>query len=177
MRGLAPTILRCAALVLAAIPVAACRAEPSAVANETRPALELTSRVVDAANIIPADIEAKLTGKAAALEADTGVQFVIVSTKSLEGYDIKDYSVRIGNAWGIGDSKRDDGLLLVVAPSDRKVRISTGIGLEKKLSDNECQEIIDRMLPDFTAGDLPAGIVKGADLLDTAVRAKLGHVT
>ncbi|MCB2079438.1 MAG: TPM domain-containing protein, partial [Novosphingobium sp.] len=76
----------------------------------------LTGRVTDAAGIIPADVEARLTGKLEALETESHRQLVIATIPSLQGYDIADYGYRLGREWGIGDKNRNDGALLIVAP-------------------------------------------------------------
>ena len=176
MRGFAPHWLKLAALALAASPVAACRAEAPAEAAVTAP-LALTGRVVDAAGILTAAQEAEITTLLTALERDTRVQFVVASTPNLEGEDIKTYSLRLANGWGLGDRERNDGLLLLVAPNDRKVRISTGLGLEKQLTDADCEEIVAQMLPLYQTGDLAGGTLSGARLLDSAVRAKVRTVS
>lgn len=177
MRALAPALLRLAVIALAAVPVGACRAENSVAGEAVEAPLQLTGRVVDAADILSAEAERSLTDRLAALERDTGVQFVVVSTPRLDGRDIKDYSTDLGNAWRIGNGERDDGLLLVVAPNERKVRISTGVGLEGRLTDAECEAVVDGILPYYRAGDLPGGTLYGADALDKAVRAEFKDVS
>jgi uncharacterized protein len=124
----------------------------------------LTGRVVDEANIIPPAAEQELTAKLAALEAKTGDQFVVVTLKSLQGYDISDYGYQLGRAWGIGQKGKDNGLLLIVAPNERAVRFEVGYGLEGEFTDAAARVIIDQaILPGFRAGDLPAGITRGVD--------------
>lgn len=126
----------------------------------------LTGRVVDQADIIPADIEADLTGKLEALETSTRRQFVIATLDSLQGYDINDYGYRLGREWGIGDEERNDGLLLVVAPNERKVRVEVGYGLEPVVTDGFSWRVINQaIIPRFKDGDMPGGIVAGADML------------
>lgn len=139
--------------------------------------LELTGRVVDAADLIPDLIEADLTTQLAELERDTKAQMVVVTTSSLDGLTIQDYGLRLGRGWGLGDKERDDGLLLIVAPNERKVRIEVGYGLEKSLPDDRCAEFIEMMLPSFSDGDYVAGIENGVDLLDRELRTKLGKTT
>ena len=95
----------------------------------------LTGRVVDQAHILTPAQVVDLTGKSEALETQTGRQFVIATVNSLEGYPIEDYAYRLGRAWKIGDEKRDDGVLLLVAPNDRKVWIATGYGAGAFLTD------------------------------------------
>ena len=127
-------------------------------------------RVVDAADILPADQEAALDGRLAQYETETGRQFVVATIPSLEGYPIEDYGYRLGRAWGIGAKGKNDGTLLLVAPNDRKVRIEVGYGLEPLLTDAYSSVIINsQIVPRFKAGDFAGGINAGAD----AVMAQL----
>ena len=149
-------LLMAAGLVLAA---AAARAQ-------TFP--PLTGRVVDAANIIPADVEARLGQKLAALEAQSQRQLVVATLPSLEGYEISDYGYRLGRTWGIGSKEKNDGALLIIAPGERKLRIEVGYGLEGILTDGLSSLIInDAIVPKFKAGDMPGGIEAGVDALVT----------
>jgi uncharacterized protein len=125
---------------------------------------ELTSRVVDAANIIDIPTEAEIDQKLKDLEAKTTRQLVVVTLPSLEGYDIADYGYRLGRSWGIGQEKKNNGALLIVAPNERKVRIEVGYGLEGELTDAVSQIIIQNaILPRFRANDFPGGIARGVD--------------
>ncbi len=126
----------------------------------------LSGRVVDAADIIPADVEASLDAKLTAFEQRTQRQFVVATVASLDGYDIADYGYQLGRHWGLGDQERDDGVILLVAPNDRKVRIEVGYGLEPVLTDGYSTLIVQNtILPAFKAGDMPGGIVAGADAI------------
>ena len=149
-----------AAMLLAALALLA----PSGVRAQEFP--ELTGRVVDAANIIPADEEARLTQKLAALENQSQRQLVIATLPSLQGYDISDYGYRLGRHWGIGDKERNDGALLIVAPNERKLRIEVGYGLEPVLTDGLSSLIINQaIVPLFKKGDMAGGIEAGADAI------------
>jgi uncharacterized protein len=124
----------------------------------------LTGRVVDQANLLSPEQELGLSAKLEALETQTGRQFVIATVNSLEGRPIEDYGYRLGRTWGIGDEKRDDGVILLVAPSEKKVRIETGYGARVFLTDAVSSVIIrESILPRFKAGDFPGGISAGAD--------------
>jgi uncharacterized protein len=130
----------------------------------------LTGRVVDEANLLSPEVERSLTARLKALEDSTGRQMVVATIPDLQGYPIEDYGYQLGRAWGIGDAKRDDGVLLIVAPNDRKVRIEVGYGLEPILTDSLTSVIVQtRVLPAFRSGDMEAGIVSGAE----AVAAQL----
>ncbi len=137
---------------------------PGAVAAQTFP--QLTGQVVDAANIIPPEMEAGLTAKLAGLEQQSQRQLVVATLPDLQGYDIADYGYRLGRHWGIGDKERNDGALLIVAPNERKVRIEVGYGLEPVLTDGMSSLIINQaIIPHFKQGDMPAGIEAGTDAI------------
>lgn len=105
-----------------------------------------------------------IAAQSASLEQRTKHQFVVVTVTTLGGRDIADFSTDLGNRWGIGRKGVNDGVLLVVAPTERKVRIAVGDGLRGMLTDAEAQAIIDRViLPDFRARHFDQGIIKGAD--------------
>lgn len=127
---------------------------------------KLTGRVVDAANIIPPETEAQLVAKLEALENQSQRQLVVTTLPSLQGYEISDYGYQLGRYWGIGDKKRNDGALLIIAPNERKVRIEVGYGLEPVLTDGLSSLIINQqILPQFKAGDMPAGIMAGTNAI------------
>src|SRR5579872_3802909 len=126
----------------------------------------LTGRVVDGANILSGATKADLDGKLAALEAKTSRQLVVVTLASLNGYDISDYGYQLGRAWGIGQAKLNNGVLLIVAPNEHKVRIEVGYGLEPILTDALSEIIIQNaILPSFRKGDFNGGVEQGADAL------------
>ena len=131
-------------------------------AEPTFPAL--TGRVVDDAQVLDPGTRSEIEGKLADFETKTGDQFVVVTLKSLQGYDIADYGYRLGRTWGIGQKGSDNGVLLIVAPNERQVRIEAGYGLEGTLTDAISRLIIDNaILPRFRAGDIPGGIARGVD--------------
>jgi uncharacterized protein len=127
---------------------------------------KLTGRVVDAANVIPPDEEARLESKLAALEAQSQRQLVVATLPSLQGYEISDYGYQLGRAWGLGAEKRNDGAILIVAPNERKVRIEVGYGLEPIVTDGFSSDVINQIIvPRFKADDLPGGIEAGTDAI------------
>ena len=126
----------------------------------------LTGRVVDQANLLSSSQKLDISSKSEALEAQTGRQFVVATVNSLEGREIEDYAYRLGRAWKIGDEKRDDGVILLVAPKERKVWITTGYGAGAFLTDAMSGIIVrEQILPKFKAGDMGGGIVAGADAI------------
>lgn len=142
---------------------------PGVVLAQTFPAL--SGRVVDQANLLEPATEVALTEKLAALETETGDQFVVVTLNSLEDYEIEDYGYRLGRAWGIGQSENDSGVLLIVAPNERKVRIEVGYGLEPVLTDAFSSDVIQTaILPPFREGGYQRGIVAGADAVIAQLR-------
>jgi uncharacterized protein len=124
----------------------------------------LTGRVVDDANILSPQVEADLTTKLENLDKTTGRQLVVVTLPSLQGHEIEDYGYQLGRAWGIGEKGTNTGALLIVAPTERKVRIEVGYGLEPILTDALSSVIIQTaVLPKFKAGDLEGGVMAGTD--------------
>ena len=127
--------------------------------------------VVDAANVLPADRKAALEAKLQALQQQTNHQLVVATIPDLQGYPIEDYGYRLGRAWGVGLKGADNGVILIVAPNDKKVRIEVGYGLEPVLTDALSSVIIQtKVLPAFKAGDMPAGIEAGADAIAEQLR-------
>lgn len=126
----------------------------------------LTGRVVDDAHLLSAQQATALDAKLAALQQQSQRQLVVVTLPDLQGYDIADYGFRLGDKWGIGDKKRDDGALLIVAPKERKVRIEVGYGLEGVLTDALSGRIIrNDIVPHFKQNDYPGGIDAGVDAI------------
>ncbi len=122
-----------------------------------------TAPVVDAANIIDDATEAALTEKLDAFEERNQRQFVIATVPDLQGYDIADYGYRLGREWALGDAERNDGIILLVAPIERKMRIEVGYGLEGIIPDGLAFEYVEGMKPYFRQGDFSGGIAWGAD--------------
>jgi uncharacterized protein len=131
----------------------------------------LTGRVVDAAHILqPAEITA-LDAKLANFETQSQRQIVVATVPSLGGNEIEEYANGLFRAWGIGNKQRNDGLLLVVAPVEHKVRIEVGYGLEGIMTDALSSIIIRHDLsPRFKAGDYAGGINAATDHLITQLR-------
>jgi uncharacterized protein len=135
----------------------------------------LTGRIVDDAGILSDPTKRELTGILAGDEQKFGGrQIVVVTLKSLGGYEISDYGYQLGRTWGIGQKGKNNGALIIVAPNERKARIEVGYGLEGELTDAQSRIIIERyMKPAFKRGDYDAGIVAGTK----AVLATLGNTS
>lgn len=129
---------------------------------------KLTGRVVDGAGILSAADEAAILKQLEALDKKSSDQFVVVTVRSLKGYPIEQYGVNLGRHWGIGRADKNNGVLLIVAPNERKVRIEVGRGLEGELTDALSSLIIQNaILPKFRGGDMPGGIKAGVrDVID-----------
>lgn len=144
---------------------------PAEIAH-SQPPLALSGRVVDRADILDAASEAVLNKRLADLEVRAGPQFVVATTPSLDGARIEDYSLRLARGWGIGDAKRNDGVLLLVAPNERRIRIEVGSGLEETLSDPACASIIaDKIIPAFERGAIQDGTLAGVDAVIAVLAA------
>lgn len=142
-------------------------AEQNASAKET-PSKEsskspaLTGRVVDQAGILSPAVKAELETALAAHENNTTNQVVVVTLESLNGANIEEYSLELGRRWGIGQKGKDNGVLLVVAPNDKQIRIEVGYGLEGILTDALSSNIINYyIIPEFKKGDIENGIKIG----------------
>jgi len=131
----------------------------------------LSGRVVDQANLLEPETEVRLTESLEALELETGDQLVVVTLDSLQDYEIEDFGYRLGRAWGIGQSASDSGVLLIIAPNERRVRIEVGYGLEPIITDAFASEVIQtQILPPFQVGGYQRGIVAGADAITEQLR-------
>lgn len=130
----------------------------------------LTGRVVDQANIIQADTRAAIEQKSADLEEKSGIQLVVTTVNSLEGQEIEPYANELFRKWGLGEKKKNNGVLLLVAPNERRVRIEVGYGLEGTLTDALSKVIISNaMTPRFKAGNFSEGISRGVDDIITVL--------
>lgn len=131
----------------------------------------LTGQVVDEAGILSAPFESEISVQLAAHEHATSNQLVVVTLKSLQGYDISDYGYQLGRHWGIGQKGKNNGALLIVVPSERKLRIEVGYGLEGVLTDAVSRDIIERVMkPPLRQGQHEQAIRAGV----VAILAALG---
>jgi len=133
----------------------------------------LTGRVVDEAGVLSDQTKQQLAGILAEDQQKFGGRQIVVATlKSLQGYDIADYGYQLGRAWGIGQKGKDNGALIIVAPTEHRVRIEVGYGLEGDLTDAQSRIIIEReMKPAFKKNDYDTGVLAGTK----AVLATLGN--
>ncbi|WP_413777333.1 TPM domain-containing protein [Sphingomonas sp. S2-65] len=135
---------------------------------------KLTGRVVDAANLLSPEQEAQITQLSEQVQQASSRQFVVATIPDLGGYDIADYGYRLGRAWKIGQSEANNGIVLIVAPAERKVRIEVGYGLEPIMTDALSNAIItEQIIPRFKAGDLGGGVVAGAQAIGEQMKLPL----
>jgi uncharacterized protein len=159
------------AFIAAIIALTLAAPSPSAIAAPTFPALN-GQRVVDDAHVLSATTAADLTSKLADLEAKTGRQVVVVTLPSLQGYDIADYGYQLGRTWGIGQKGQNNGALFIIAPTEHKVRIEVGYGLEPILTDALSSVILQgQVLPKFRTGDVEGGVVAGTHAIISQLSA------
>ena len=130
----------------------------------------LSGRVVDEASLMSHKQAHQLTQQLAAFEKRSGIQLVVVSIDTLDGNTIEEYGYQLGRHWGIGQKEHNNGVLLLIAQDERKVRIEVGYGLEGALPDAIAANIIQtRILPAFKRGDMVAGIVAGSQAIMQAL--------
>lgn len=162
MRGLAlvPVRLPAAILALLWLSIAALAANFPA----------LSGRIVDQANIIPVETRVALEPKLAELETKSGIQLVVATVNSLDGDEIEPYANQLFRTWKLGEKTKNNGVLLLVAPNERRVRIEVGYGLEGTLTDALSKVIItNAVTPRFKAGDFGGGISRGVDDIITVL--------
>ena len=130
----------------------------------------LSGRVVDEAALMSRKQAHQLTQQLAAFEKRSGIQLVVVSVDNLDGETIEEYGYQLGRHWGIGQKGKNNGVLLLIALDERKVRIEVGYGLEGALPDAIAANIIQtRILPAFKRGDMVAGVVAGSQSIMKAL--------
>lgn len=108
----------------------------------------------------------QLEQKLVAFDDSTSTQIAVVLIKSLEGYDVADYAVRLAEKWGIGGKKNNNGVLVLASIGDRRVTIQTGYGVEGALPDAITRRIIENEItPNFKKGDYFAGLDQGTSAI------------
>ena len=126
----------------------------------------LTGRVVDQAGILSSDTERDLTQLLESFERKSGIQLVVATVTDLGGEDLETYSVDLARHWQIGQKGKDNGVMLLIAPTERAIRIEVGYGHEGDLTDARASEIINqRMVPAFRTGDYNGGVRAGVNAI------------
>jgi uncharacterized protein len=159
MRSLVPALVGLAALARAA----------------TTPIPPPEGFVTDRANLLPAETREQLTRLLEELQQKTSAEIAVVTVDSTAPLDDFTYAMRLAEAWKPGRKAEDTGIVFLVAPHDRKLRVLVGYGLESVLPDGLVGEIEDReIIPRFKAGDYPDGIVRGVTALAQRIAADRG---
>jgi uncharacterized membrane protein YgcG len=134
---------------------------------------KLYARVNDYAAILANEQEAELNQLLASLEDSIGSQLVILTIESLNEESIEEYSMKVAENWGLGRATHNDGVLITVAVSDRKIRIEVGYGLELIIRDEIAKNIIENtILPEFRSGNFYSGLTNGSKELINLIFAK-----
>lgn len=132
--------------------------------------------VVDKANILSANVESALNQSLESFRQTSGPQVAVLTVSSTGNQSIEDFSVDVARKWGLGDKTRDDGVLLVIAFDDRRLRVETGSGIEGELTDIEAGRIIDGIIaPQLKAGNPDAAVLDGASALMSELSAAPGE--
>ncbi|MEZ4255654.1 MAG: TPM domain-containing protein [Polyangiales bacterium] len=141
----------------------------SADAQGTTPVPALRARVNDAAGMLSGAEAQALERKLEAYERATQHQFALLTVRTLGGESIEQFGIRVADAWKLGDAKRDDGLIVILAKEEHDVRIEVGYGLEGVIPDAIAARVIrETMAPAFKAGRFAEGINAGFDALMNA---------
>ncbi len=129
--------------------------------------------VSDNADVITAPVRQAINGTLRSLETDTTVEVAVVTVQSLDGMTVEDYANRLFKEWGIGKKGADNGVLVLVAPSERTMRVEVGYGLEPILPDGLAGEVIrTRFTPAFKGGDYSGGINAGVERIAEIIRTR-----
>lgn len=134
---------------------------------------QLTGRVNDYAAMLSLSTKETLERQLAELESSDSTQLVVLVIDSLHGESIDGYSMKVAEAWKIGQEQADNGVLLLISKNDRKIRIEVGYGLEGKLTDLMSGRIIDSIItPAFKRGDFDQGVIDGVSSIIGVVRGE-----
>jgi len=133
----------------------------------------LSGRVVDDAEILKPATRGALADKLRDHEARTTNQVVVLTVHTIGGESIEEYATEVFEHWKLGQKTRDNGVLIIVVPYDRKMRIEVGYGLEGTLTDAQASRIIRNvMTPAFKAGDFDGGVSAGVDAVLTVLEGR-----
>lgn len=131
------------------------------------------SHIVDEAGLFNVSQKTSLEGTLVSHESATSNQIVVVTLTSLQGYDIADYGYQLGRTWGIGTKEHNNGVVLIIAPNERKVRIEVGYGLEGSLPDAVASSIIQNLiLPAFKEKNYFEGATNGVNAIISAIKGE-----
>jgi len=158
---------------LAAALLAVLLAFASAVAAQPAEVPYLTGRVVDNAEILSPETRRRLTETLRQHEQKTGNQVAVLTVPTIHGESVEEYAVRVFENWKLGQKGKDNGVLVVIVPQDRRMRIEVGYGLEGVLTDAHASRIIrNLMTPRFREGDFSGGVARGVDAVIAQLEGK-----
>ncbi len=130
-------------------------------------------RVHDDADVLSPSTEAYLEQSLRSFEDSTSNQIAILTFASLEGESIDQFGIRVADAWKLGTQTKDNGVILLIAVNDRKIRIEVGQGLEGPLPDAVCNRIIrNELAPSFRRGDYDGGVLSAVDAIRKAIKGE-----
>jgi uncharacterized protein len=133
----------------------------------------LAGRVTDAAGLFDTDTIQNIENQIVEFERGHAAQLVVVTARTLDNQDISAFTCNLGRKWGIGDVRREDGIIILIAPNDRKARIAVGYGLETRLSDAFLGQVMaEQMIPNFGNRKFELGVAKAI----TAISKKLSSI-
>jgi uncharacterized protein len=133
----------------------------------------LSGRVIDQAGLLDDGFEGQLEERLRSLEEETGAQVAVLTIPSLEGDPLEDFSMRVVETWKLGRAGADDGVLILIARDERRMRIEVGYGLEPVLTDAEAGRIISRLMaPKFRSGDFSGGVEAAVGAVSSAIRGE-----
>ncbi|HJV70456.1 TPM domain-containing protein [Ideonella sp.] len=142
-------------------------------AQDLQPVPALAARVTDTTATLSTAQREALDAKLAAFEGEAGTQIVVLIVATTKPEDIAEYAYRVADQWKVGRRDVGDGLLVLVAKDDRRVRIEVAKALEGAIPDLAARQIIDRAIrPAFKAGDYAGGLNAGVDQLAARVRGE-----
>ena len=132
-----------------------------------------TTYILDQAAVLSPETETALEEQLSTLEQETSTEIAILTTDSLQGYAIEEYAIEVARVWGVGQEGNDNGILLVIAPVEREIRIEVGYGLEGVVTDAQSSQIINKvMVPLLQTGDYDQGTIEGISYLDKLARGE-----
>ena len=129
-----------------------------------------TGWVVDEADVLSAETEAFISAQAKQLAQGSGPEMAVLTVKSIAPETIETYGIRLAEQWKVGKKGHDNGVILILALQERKVRIEVGKGAEAVLNDAKAGQILDQeVIPHFKRGDWDAGVRAGVEAIMTTI--------
>lgn len=138
---------------------------------------ELRGPIVDNANLLSPSEYQELDENLRTLSSETGSQIAVLTIPSLEDENLEDYSMKVAETWKLGSNKQDDGLLILVAFKEKKIRIEVGYGFEQYITDTKAGLIIRNVIaPQFQKGNYGQGIIDGVYAVESVIGYKESDV-